>query len=205
MNGEHAPALAWTIQALAYALVILAQYRMISRVARGHMKAVVLSWIGWSMLMGISVVAQLQSQAWAWSWNVLSVLLSATGCLLIGVAGLWTGHYSRGKGDVLCLVAGAACMGAFFVFHNPWITTVLAILADLVVAIPMIERAYKDPEGHRTAAWLITFSAWTLTSISILFHFSWLHMLWPLYLIGFSGMMSYLSFFRPRRIMRATP
>lgn len=202
MNANDPSTLMWATKIMAYALVILAQYRMIRRVADGRMKAVVLSWLGWSILMGISVVAQLRDNAWIWDWNLLSVLLSATGCMLIGIIGLWTGNYSRGKGDVLCLVAGAACMAAFFIFSNPWITTVLAIIADLVVAIPMLERAYKDPAGHRTDAWFIVFSAWTMTSISILFNFSWLHMLWPLYLIGFSGLMTYLSFFRPRWLLK---
>ena len=188
------------IKITAYALVLLAQFRLIHRVATGRMKAVVLSWLGWSMLMGISVVAQVQAQAWTWDWNLLSVLLSATGCMVIGIIGLWTGNFSRGKGDVLCLVAGLACMVVFFLTSNPWITTVLAIIADLLVAIPMLERAFKDPAGHRTDAWPIAFSAWTLTAISILFNFSLLHMLWPLYLIGFSGLMSYLSFFRAKRM-----
>ena len=202
MNANDPATLSWLIKIAAYVLVIIAQYRMIRRVFSGRMKAVVLSWLGWSMLMGISVVAQIQAKDWTWNWNLLSVLLSATGCMLIGITGLWTGNYSRGKGDVLCLVAGLACMVVFLLTSNPWITNVLAIIADLLVAIPMLERAYKDPVGHRTDAWLIVFSAWTMTSISILFNFSWLHMLWPLYLIGFAGLMSYLSFLRPRRMTK---
>jgi len=198
MDTTGPATLIWMIKITAYALVVLAQYRMISRVATGRLKAVVLSWLGWSMLMGISVVAQLQAHAWVWDWNLFSVLLSATGCLLIGITGFWTGNYSRGKGDVLCLVAGLACMGVFFLFSDPWITTVLAILADLLVAIPMLERAFRDPAGHRTDAWPIVLLAWTLTATSILFNFSWLHILWPLYLMGFTGLMTYLSFLRPR-------
>ena len=198
MDAKDTATLIWMMKITAYALVVFAQYRMIRRVASGRMKAVILSWFGWSMLMGISVVALLQAGAWAWDWNVFSVLLSATGCVLIGIAGLWSGNYSRGKGDVLCLRAGLACMGVFLISSDPWITTVLAITADLLVAIPMLERAVKDPAGHRTDAWPIVFFAWSLTAASILFHFSWLHLLWPLYLIGFSGLMTYLTFFRSR-------
>lgn len=204
MNANDPATLIWMMKTTAYALVVFAQYRMIRRVASGRMKAVILSWFGWSMLMGISVVAQLQAGAWAWDWNVFSVLLSATGCVLIGIAGLWSGNYSRGKGDVLCLLAGVACMGVFLLSSDPWITTVLAITADLLVAIPMLERAVKDPAGHRTDAWPIVFFAWSLTAASILFHFSWLHLLWPLYLIGFSGLMTYLTFFRARWSMKRT-
>ena len=196
MDAKEPAAWIWMIKITAYALVALGQYRMIRSVANGRMKAVVLSWFGWSLLMGISVVAQLQAEHWAWDWNLFSVLLSATGCLVIGFTGLWSGNFSRGKGDVLCLVAGLACMGVFLLSSDPWITTALAITADLLVAIPMLERAFKDPAGHRTDAWPIVLVAWTLTATSILFNFSWLHMLWPLYLIGFSGMMTYLTFFR---------
>lgn len=196
LNGQTHTTLITVVKITAYALIMFAQYRMIRRVIQGRLKAVVLSWFGWSMLMGISVVAQLQAGEWAWDWNVFGVALSATGCVLIGIAGLWSGNYSRGKGDVLCLLAGLACMGVFLLTSDPWITTVLAIIADLLVAIPMLERAFKDPAGHRTDAWPIVLIAWSLTAGSILFHFSWLHLLWPLYLIGFSGLMSYLTFFR---------
>ncbi len=199
LDGQAHTTLIAIIKVTAYLLIMFAQYRMIRRVASGRMKAVVLSWFGWSMLMGISVVAQLQAGAWAWDWNVFSVLLSALGCVLIGITGVWSGNYSRGKGDVLCLLAGLACMGVFLLSSDPWITTVLAITADLLVAIPMLERAFKDPAGHRTDAWPIVLFAWTLTATSILFDFSWLHLLWPLYLIGFSGLMTYMTFFRNQR------
>ncbi|MBK9421121.1 MAG: hypothetical protein IPN44_08710 [Flavobacteriales bacterium] len=199
MEGNTIGLLVLSLRVTAYVLVVFAQYRMIRRVARGQMQAVVLSWLGWAMLMGISVVAQLQAQAWVWDWDLLSVLLSAVGCLFIGSTGSWTGNFSRGKGDVLCLLAGLACMAVYFLFSDPWITTALAITADLLVAIPMLQRAFVDPAGHRTDAWPIVLCAWTLTTASILFDFSWLHLLWPIYLIGFSGTMTYLTFFRRGR------
>ncbi len=197
IDGQAHTTLIAVIKVTAYVLISFAQYRMIRRVVSGRMKSVVLSWFGWSLLMGISVVAQLQSEGWRWDWDLFSVLLSAVGCALIGIAGLWSGNYSRGKGDVLCLVAGLACMAVFFLFTDPWITTTLAIIADLLVAIPMLQGAFKTPADHRSEAWPIVFFAWTLTTGSILFNFSWLHLLWPLYLIGFSGLMTYLTYFRP--------
>lgn len=196
LAGSYHTPMITVIKVVAYVLISFAQYRMIRSVVLGRMKAVVLSWFGWSLLMGISVVAQLQSQGWAWNWDLFSVLLSAAGCIFIGIAGLWSGNYSRGKGDVLCLVAGLACMVVFFLFTDPWITTLLAIAADLLVAIPMLQGAFKTPADHRSEAWPIVLFAWTLTTCSILFNFSWLHLLWPIYLIGFSGLMTYLTFFR---------
>ena len=183
------------IKITAYVLIAFGQYRMIRRVISGRMRSVVLSWFGWSLLMGISVVAQLQAQAWVWSWDLFSVLLSAAGCTFIGIAGLWSGNYSRGKGDVLCLLAGLACMAVYFLFTDPWTTTLLAIAADLLVAIPMLQGAFKTPADHRSEAWPIVLCAWILTTFSILFNFPWLHLLWPIYLIGFSGLMTYLTFF----------
>lgn len=201
MSAEVPVSLVVIVKWIASGLVVLAQFRMVRRVALGRMKAVVLSWAGWALLMGISVLAQII--ATGWTLNVLGVLLSACGCLVIAVVGRWTGHYSRGRGDVLCLLAGLLCMGAFLLFRDPWITTGLAILADLLVAIPMLERAFRDPIGHRTSAWLLTCAAWAITCVGILLDFHWLHLLWPLYLVGFSGLMSWLSFFRPRRMARS--
>ena len=60
MDTNDPATLIWTIKIFAYVLVIFAQYRMIRRVASGRLKAVVLSWLGWSMLMGISVGLQNQ-------------------------------------------------------------------------------------------------------------------------------------------------
>lgn len=198
LNEDTSAILITIIKIAAYVLISFAQYRMIRRVIMGRMKSVVLAWFGWSLLMGISVVAQLQAEHWVWDWNLFSVLLSATGCALIAFAGLWSGNYSREKGDVLALMAGMACMGIYFLFTDPWITTTLAILADLLVAIPMLQGAWKVPADHRSESWPIVFCAWSLTSVSILFQFSWLHLLWPLYLISFSGLMTYLTFFRGR-------
>lgn len=198
LNGHNPTLLIAIIKVTAYVLLSFAQYRMIRRVIKGQMKSVVLAWFGWSLLMGISVVAQLQAEHWVWDWNLFSVILSATGCAVIGIAGLWSGNYSREKGDVLALIAGIACMGIYFLFTDPWITTSLAIIADLLVAIPMLQGAWKVPSDHRSESWPIVFCAWSLTSVGILFQFSWLHLLWPLYLIGFSGFMTYLTFFRSR-------
>ena len=58
LNGQPHTTLITIVKITAYALIMFAQYRMIRRVILGRLKAVVLSWFGWSMLMGISVVAQ---------------------------------------------------------------------------------------------------------------------------------------------------
>jgi hypothetical protein len=147
LNGQPHTTLITIVKITAYALIMFAQYRMIRRVILGRLKAVVLSWFGWSMLMGISVVGPTAGRGNGHGTGTCSgVALSATGCVLIGIAGVWSGNSFEGE-KAMCFAYWRAwpAMGVFLLTSDPWITTVLAIIADLLVAIPMLERAFKDP------------------------------------------------------------
>jgi len=156
----------------------------------------VLSWTGWAFLMGTSVVSQVVGKGWQWSMT--SVLFSTVGCLAIGMTALATRNYSLERKDWQYVVWGALCVCIYLLSGNPWITTVFAICADGVLAVPTVVKAWRDPMSERSLAWVLGIVSSTLALIICVGH-DCLYVLFPAYLFVFNGAMAYLTRM-PRRI-----
>jgi hypothetical protein len=74
---------------LAAVVISCAQLIYLVHTIRRKVRPSVLSWVGWSFLMGTSVVSQVVAKGWQWSMT--SVLSSAVGCLTIGLVALLAG------------------------------------------------------------------------------------------------------------------
>ena len=153
----------------------------------------VLSWFGWACLMGTSLVAQVVGKGWQWS--MASILCSTIGCLTISVVALLSRNYAFRKSDLGFLIAGLACVGIYLCFDNPWITTVFAIIADALLGIPTIRKAYLDPASERSVAWVLGVISSTLALIICIGH-DWIYVLFPAYLFLFNGTMAGLTWGR---------
>jgi hypothetical protein len=181
---------------LSAAIISTAQLIYLVNTIRRKIRPSVLSWIGWSFLMGTSVVSQVA--ATGWQWSMTSVLSSALGCLIIGLAALLSGNYSLARGDWRFLGLGALCVGLYLLSGNAWMTTGFAIGADALLGIPTILKAVKEPELERSPAWLMGTCSASLALISCIGH-SWLYVLFPAYLFCFNGLMAWLTQLRPYR------
>jgi hypothetical protein len=181
---------------LSAAIISTAQLIYLVNTIRRKIRPSVLSWIGWSFLMGTSVVSQVA--ATGWQWSMTSVLSSALGCLIIGLAALLSGNYSLARGDWRFLGLGALCVGLYLLSGNAWMTTGFAISADALLGIPTILKAVKEPELERSPAWLMGTCSASLALISCIGH-SWLYVLFPAYLFCFNGLMAWLTQLRPYR------
>ena len=184
------------IVGVAAALVISgAQVIYIVNTIRRRIRPSVLSWVGWSFLMGTSVVSQVVGKGWQWS--LASVLSSAVGCLTIGLVALFSGNYSLARGDWKFLGLGALCVCIYVLSGNAWITTIFAISADALLGIPTILKAVREPELERSPAWVLGVASSTL-ALLICFGHSWIYVLFPAYLFGFNGLMAWLTQLRPQ-------
>jgi hypothetical protein len=150
----------------------------------------VLSWFGWACLMGTSLVAQIVGKGWQWS--MASILCSTIGCLTISVVALLSRNYAFRKSDLGFLIAGLACVGIYLCFDNPWVTTVFAIIADALLGIPTIRKAYADPASERSVAWILGVISSMLALIICIGH-DWIYVLFPAYLFLFNGTMAGLT------------
>ena len=153
----------------------------------------VLSWSGWAFLMGTSLVSQIVHKGWQWSMT--GIASSAVGCMTIAVVAWLSGNFAFRRSDLGFLVAGLGCVGVYVVSDNPWITTVFAIIADGLLGIPTIVKAYRQPASERSVAWLLGVVSSTLALI-ICFGHDIIYMLFPVYLVLFNGTMAVLTWGR---------
>lgn len=147
----------------------------------------VLSWLGWAFLMGTSLVSQIVDKGWQWSMT--GILCSTLGCLAISGTAFFSKNFSFRRSDLNFLLFGLVCVGIYLLSDNPWITTIFAILADAVLGIPTIRKAYKDPASERSPAWILGTVSSALALI-ICIHHDWIYVLFPAYLFLFNGMMA---------------
>jgi hypothetical protein len=150
----------------------------------------VLSWIGWAFLMGTSVVSQVVGKGWQWSMT--GVLCSTAGCLAIGVTALVMRNYSLERKDWQYMGWGIGCVAIYLLSANPWITTVFALFADAILAVPTVMKAWRDPGSERSLAWVLGVISSTLALIICVGH-DWIYVLFPTYLWLFNGVMAYLT------------
>lgn len=178
---------------LAGIIIGSAQIIYLINTLRKKVKPSILSWLGWALLMGTSLVSQIVSNGWQWSQTTL--LCSTAGCVAISTAALLSRNFSLAVRDWNFLLLGLACMGLYYWSSNAWITTIFAILADALLAIPTIVKAWREPATERSSAWILGAVASTLALVICVGHDT-LYVLFPLYLVVLNGMMAWLTWGR---------
>ena len=177
-------------------IIIYAQITYLYAIYKNKIRPSYLSWLGWAILTGVSFVSQVISEGW--SLKLIGLLISTIGCFLIALcAKVVFKHYSMKREDLKFLYLGLICIVVYVISKNPWLATVSAIIADLILAIPTFKNAYINPMEEQSIAWPLSLLSWTLTMTLVFMNFSWIHFLWPLYLILFCGVMTYLTYLRP--------
>ena len=139
-----------------------------------------ISWLGWSILMGVSVISQIIEKGI--QWNQTGIILSTLTCLIVTKLA-----WKNGKilpGDRRCLLFGMICLAVYLTTKNALITTILAIIADFVVAIPTLHNAYKH-RNEKSIAWYFSGTAWFVTTINCT-GYNIVYYLFPVYLFLFA-------------------
>ena len=157
---------------------------------RGKIRPSVLSWLGWALLMGTSLVSQVVGKGWQWS--LTSILCSTIGSLAIASAALLSRNFSLALRDWKFLLLGLGCMGLYYWSSDAWITTCFAVLADALLGIPTIGKAWRDPASEKSVAWILG-AVSSVLALAICVGHDWVYVLFPLYLVLFNGMMAWLT------------
>ena len=160
----------------------------------------VLSWFGWAFLMGTSLVSQVIAKGWQWSMT--GILCSTAGCVAIAAVAFFSGNYSFKRRDWWFLLAGLGCVGVYLGSANPWVTTMFAIIADALLGVPTIVKAYRDPASERSAAWVLGVVSSTLALV-ICVHHDMIYVLFPAYLWVFNAGMVGLTRRRGKGVVKS--
>ncbi len=183
-----------SLSAIAGLLLVAASLAYIASIVnKNHEKRIKprpLSWIGWALMMGISLTSQVIKNGF--EWNQITILTSVIFCVIIAVTAFAVKSYSIKPMDWWCLILGMICVGIYLSTKNALVTTIFGIIADFIVAIPTIHNAYTKPESEKSSAWLYGVLSWAFTLI-ICIGYAWVYALFPLYLFVMNSLFMYLT------------
>jgi len=171
-------------------LIAIAQLIYIRNIYSFKVKPSVLSWTGWSILMGVGVFSQIINDGF--DWSQAGLLLSTFGCLFIALFSISINNFSLIKSDWWFLLLGFLSIGVYFVSKDSLITTLFAITADFLLGIPTLQKAFKFPNLEKSKAW--AFGAFSsVLAISICIGDPIVYWLFPVYLLLYNLTMIILS------------
>ena len=163
---------------VASLLIVLGQVTYFFDVWKKKVQPSIMSWYGWALLMGTLCTAQYISVGW--DWSLMSIITCTLGCIAIGTAALLKKNYILASRDWYFLFLGIFCIVLYLISNDPWLTTIYATLADLIIGLPTIIKAYKDPVNEKSSAWLFSLGSWSLT-LAISFHHDLMYAVFPVY------------------------
>ena len=167
-----------------------AQLIYLANTLRRKVRPSVLSWLGWAFLMGTSLVSQIVEKGWQWSLS--SILCSTAGCVAIVLSALLSRNFSLVRRDWTFLLLGLCCMGIYYWSGDAWVTTVFAILADALLAVPTLLKAWRDPASERSVAWLLGVIA-SVLALTICIGHDPLYFMFPTYLLLLNGWLAWMT------------
>jgi hypothetical protein len=150
----------------------------------------VLSWLGWALLMGTTLVSQIVAKGWQWS--LTGIVCSTIGCSAIAAVAFFIRNFSFRRTDFVFLIVGLVCVSIYLLSNDPWVTTVFAVVADAALAIPTVQKAIREPATERSPAWLLGVISSALALV-ICFHHDLIYVLFPGYLFLLNGGMVVLT------------
>ena len=185
----------FAINLIAGVFLALAQSIYLIQVLKKQITPSLLTWFGWSILVTVALVSQIIE--YGWDWTLTGHLFAAFGCTFIFLSAFFTKNFVMRKEDWRFLYLGLACVALYIIFSDPWITTIFAILADLVLGIPTLIKGIKSPKTEKSIGWNIALACWVLTLFTCVNN-NVIFFIFPIYCLAFNTSMSYLT--RAKRI-----
>lgn len=178
------------LNVVASLFLATAQIIYIVQLVRKKITPSVITWMGWTLLVGVSFVSQLEQ--YGWDWVLLGHLFSGLGCALIFLFSFFTKQYIIHRKDWHYLTLGTICIALYLITKDPWLTTIYSVLADAILGMPTITKAIKNPITERNLGWNLAIGCWVLTIITGI-NKDPIFLIFPVYCLLFNGFMSYLT------------
>lgn len=133
-------------------------------IAKGKTKPNIITWLTWSILIGIGAAALFASDE-----TNAALLLTGDFVATFGVVvfGLWRGTVKIDTFDVLCQAGAIIGLLLWLIFDSPLIAIVATIAIDFIGTIPTLRHSWKHPEEETPITFLIGVIATILTLLSL--------------------------------------
>ena len=186
---EHIEIIAAVIAGI---LMFTAQFVYMIQIWRRTIQPNHLAWFGFALMLGSALVSQIIQEGW--NWSHLGLVVSTIDCFLIFAIAQIKKQYNYKHFDWIYFGLGMLCAAVYILSKDAWITTIFSVAADLVLAIPMLIKAFRDPASERSPAWLLASFSWIIT-LGIGYNESLVNWVVPIYLLSFNTLMIYLGYF----------
>jgi hypothetical protein len=184
-------------------IVLFCTLPYIIDIVKGKTKPNIVTWITWTVLIGIGTAALYAS-------GEINSALFLTGDTLatfaVVLVGLKYGIAKLDRFDLICMIGAIVGLILWLVFNSPIIAILATILIDFIGTIPTVRHSYLHPEEET----YITFALGIVATIFTLFslhEYSFSAWIYPAYLLFSNGLLVVTIVWGQRRIakMKAKP
>lgn len=135
------------------------------------------SWLIWTILQVVGVIAMFNSGAGA---GIASLAIGASFCGFIFILSLKRGTHNIKVFDKICLAGALIAIIVYFFLHNPLLSIIIIVITDFVGFLPTFRKSYEEPETESAS----TYSLSSISSILALLALSSLTITTSLYLMS---------------------
>lgn len=133
---------------IAAVLTIIAHIPYIVSILRGNTKPHMFTWIIWTLLTVIVVLAQIVGGAGPGAWSTAAVLLP---CLIIAVLAIRQGEKNITRADWVMFVMGLAAIPVWLLTSNPLFAVLMVVVIDVLAFGPTFRKAWHRPHEEHSS------------------------------------------------------
>jgi len=111
------------------------------------------TWLIWTILQTIGVVAMLKGGA---GLGIASLSIGAVLCAFVFVLSIFYGTHNIKLFDKVCLVGAFIAIGSYFFFRDPLLSVLIVITTDLVGFLPTLRKTYEEPNTETVSTYLLS-------------------------------------------------
>ncbi len=182
-------------------IVLFCTLPYIIDIVKGKTKPNIVTWITWTVLIGIGTAALYAS-------GEINAALFLTGDTLatfaVVIVGLKYGIAKLDRFDMFCMIGAIIGLVLWLVFNSPLIAIIATIVIDFIGTIPTVRHSYLHPQEETYVTFALGIVATIFTLLS-LHEYSFSAWVYPAYLLFSNGLLVITIVFGQRRVARLHP
>jgi hypothetical protein len=176
-------------------IALLCTVPYIIDVLKRKTKPNIITWIVWTLLVGIGAAALFASHDYNAAWLLVGDTIATFAVVVVGIK---YGTAVLDKIDIVFFIGAIVGMILWFVFNSPIIAIIATIGIDFIGTIPTVRHSFRHPEEETyiTFALGIVATLFTLLSLSDYRFSAWIY---PAYLLLSNGLLTVTIFLGQRK------